>query len=105
MGNDWQDYLISKGIQDMSTPGYAPESNSIVESHFRLLLKSARTVFAEARGLPRKLWPIIMMACNHLLNLCPSEYCGNMTPYEIAFGKKPRIDHLRVLGCKAYLLL
>ena len=30
---------------------------------------------------------------------------SNKTPYEVAFGKKPSLQHLRVFGCRAYVMI
>lgn len=43
-----------------------------------------------------------MSSAVYLINRLPSVVIYNQTPYERLFGKKPNLNHLRVLGCLAY---
>ena len=41
----------------------------------------------------------------YLLNISPTSTVLNQTPYEAWMGKKPRVSHLKVLGCIAFALV
>ena len=41
----------------------------------------------------------------YLLNISSTKAVLNQTPYEAWMGKKPRVSHIKVLGCIAYALV
>ena len=83
-----------------TTPSYSPQSNGIAERMNRTLQDKARTMMLES-GLPGSLWGEILLTSCVLRNLTPSSSLS-VTPLEMWTGKKPSVEHLRVVGCKAY---
>ena len=55
-------------------------------------------------GLPGSLWGEIMLTSCVLRNLTPTSSLS-VTPLEMWSGKKPSVEHLRVVGCKAFCQL
>ena len=51
------------------------------------------------------LWPSAVAHANMLRNRLPLSGLGPYTPYELFYGKRPRVDQLRVFGCDCYKLL
>ena len=52
--------------------------------------------------LPVSFWGYALETACYILNNVPSKSV-NKTPYEIWTGCKPRLSHLRVWGCPAYV--
>ena len=54
-------------------------------------------------GLPGSLWGEILMTSCVLHNLTSTSYLSlSVTPLEMWNGKRPSVEHLRLIGCKAY---
>ena len=104
MGASFQAYLRAEGIQDQTTASHSPESNSISESHIRLLDHIAKSMLVQAQ-LPKIFWGEAMLTANYLYNRSPTQKLVNTTPHEALTGEEPRIDHLRVFGCKAFVFI
>ena len=52
--------------------------------------------------LPLSFWGYALEAASFNLNRAPSKSV-EMTPYELWFGKKPKLSFLKVWGCDAYV--
>jgi hypothetical protein len=61
-----------------------------------------RPIIEDAK-FPRELWEEIAMTVVYLKNLSPTAALDNITPHEAWYGTKPNLQHLRVLGCTAYV--
>ena len=92
-----------RGTDQQLTPFYYPESNGIAERMNRTLQDKARTMMIEAR-VPGSLWGEFLLAACVLRNLTVTSTL-DMTPLEKWSGKKPSVEHLRVLGSKTYCQL
>jgi len=51
-------------------------------------------------GMQKMFWPFAMDTAAHTRNMVPTKG-ESVTPYELFWGKKPDVGHLRVFGCKA----
>lgn len=56
--------------------------------------------------LKKELWGKAILTATYLLNLSPTNALSQKkTPYEIWHGKRPNINHLKIFGCTAYVLI
>jgi len=85
-------------------PANVPELHGLAERWNKTVIKMANAMLFSAR-LSHVLWPAAVAHANMLRNRLPVRGLGPYTPYEIFFGKRPRVDGLRVFGCDAYKLL
>lgn len=83
---------------------YTPQQNGSSERSGHTIVLKARALRVSA-NLPEGLWPEIVKAATYLHNRTPIKRHQWKTPFEMVHGKQPNIAHLRVYGCKAYLLL
>ena len=60
----------------------------------RCLLKSM--------GVPGQFWGEAVKTAAYLLNRSPTKSLNGKTPFEVWFGRKPNVRHLRTFGCTAY---
>lgn len=93
--------LKHHGIQHQKTIPYSPEQNGSAEREMRTIVESARTIL-HAKSLPIKLWAEAVNTSVYVLNLTGTSSIKGKTPYELWFGKVPKIDHLRIFGSVVY---
>eukprot|EP00798_Chlamydomonas_sp_ICE-L_P017571 gene17571-biopygen26537 len=69
---------------------------------FSTFHKTIDTVPADTIAELERYWAEMVKSANTLRNLSP--YAGSdQTPYEMFNGTKPNVDHLRIIGCMAYV--
>jgi hypothetical protein len=80
-----------------------PQQNGVVERNNRTLVEMARTILNEHKA-PRHFWTnAISIAC-YISNHIFLRSILNLTPFEIHFGRKTFISHLRHFDCKRFIL-
>ena len=97
------DFTNAKGIIHERTNTYSPRMNGVAERLNRTLLEGARTVLLDS-GLPKHLWAEICNTVAYVKNRFPQRKLGHKTPYELFNGKKPSVNHFRVIGSKCVVL-
>lgn len=103
--NDFLSFCRSEGIHVEFTNTATPQQNGVAERMNRTIEESITSMLTEAK-LPPSFWTYALSAYRHVHNRCPtSALPRNTTPFEAYKGKKPRIGHLRVFGCAAYVLI
>ena len=54
--------------------------------------------------LDKCFWAEAAMSAIYVKNRLPSPKIPTMTPFEIVYRSKPSVKHMRVFGCRAYIL-
>jgi transposase InsO family protein len=107
-GNEFKNTRVDElcddlGIKHQFSAKYTSQSNDIVERKNRTLIEMARSMLNEY-DVSEAFWAeAINTACYSSNRL----YCHpklELTPYELLNDRKPSIAHLRVFGCKCYIL-
>lgn len=88
-------------IEYERTAPHTPQSNGISERTNRVLIELTVSMLDRAR-LPKRYWGWALLHAVHLANITPSKATPGTTPFELAMGRKPTVDDLRVFGCPAY---
>ena len=83
------------------TPPGTPQRNGVSERRDRTLLDMVRSMMS-LTDLPLSFWGYAIETVAFTLNRAPSRSIET-TPYELWFGKKPKLSFLKVLGCDAYV--
>jgi hypothetical protein len=73
-----------------------------VEHHNAIVVGAARSLL-KARAMPDRFWGEVELTAVYLLNRSSTKSVSGATPYEVWFGGKPSIHHLRVFGCVVYV--
>ena len=97
-----QQFFRTKGIQMELTTKDTPQHNGIVERANRSVFELARSMLHDA-GMSTVFWGEAVMTAIRLLNLRPTLHEQHKTPFELWYGRKPSIKHLRVFGCDAFV--
>jgi len=103
LSKEFSDYLDAQGIRRRLTVPHSPEQNGIAERRNRTLIEAARCLLIQS-GLPQSFWAEAVSAANYVRNRCPSKSLNGKTPYEIWYGEKPNVRHLREFGAKVLVL-
>jgi hypothetical protein len=74
-----------------------------VEQKNRTLVEMARTMLDEHRT-PRHFWVDAISTACYISNQIFLRSILNLTPFELRFGRKPSVSHLRPFGCKCFVL-
>ena len=82
-------------------PPGTPQYNGVSEHHNRTLLDIVQSMMS-LTNLPLSFWGYALETAEFTLNRAPSKSVET-TPYELWFGKKPKLSFLKVWGCDAYV--
>ena len=102
MSKEFIDYLAECGIEVQKTTCNRPQQNGSAECASRIFDELLTAMLAES-GLPKTFWVECLAALIYVLNCCPTSTLPNSTPHEAFRGGKPKVGHLRVWGCVAYV--
>lgn len=92
-----------RGIVVKYTTPYNSSQNGRAEVSNNVVVVMARKLIL-AGQLLKTMWPEAVLAACYLLNRLPSRRLRGKSPLEVKHGCKPYVGHLRVYGCKAYVL-
>ncbi len=79
-----------------------PEQNGVAERLNRTLVEMVRSMLIDA-NLSHKFWAEALSTAAYLKNRSPSRGLERITPVEALTKRKPKVDHLRIFGCDAYV--
>jgi len=85
-----------------STPR-TPQQNGVVERKNKSLEELARKILSES-SLPKYFWADVVSVACYVMNWVLIRLILKKTPYELLNGRKPNIGHLKVFGCKCYIM-
>ncbi|KAI3435604.1 hypothetical protein D9Q98_001667 [Chlorella vulgaris] len=85
-----------------TTNRYTPEQNGAAERLNRTLIEKVRPMLAES-GLPKSMWAEAVVTASYIRNRSPVKG-RELTPWELFYGSKPDVSHLRTFGARAYAL-
>ena len=88
-------------IVSLLTPPGTPQCNGVSKRRNRTLLDMVRSMMYLS-DLPLLFWGYALETVAFTLNRAPSKSVET-TPYELWFGKKPKLSFLKVWGCDAYM--
>ena len=91
----------ARGIVSLLTPPGTPQHNGVSERHNRTLLDIVQSMMF-LTDLPLSFWGYALETAAFTLNRAPSKSVETM-PYELWFGKTPKLSFLKVWGCDAYV--
>lgn len=99
MNTEFENYLKKEGIIHQTTNPYCPEQNGTAERLNRTIIEKARCLLFEA-GLEKRFWAEAVNTACYLRNRSAVSNIPK-TPYEIFFGRKPDLSHIRIFGSTA----
>ena len=101
MSHVFATHLRKCGIVSQLTPPGTPQRNGVSEHRNRTLLDMVQSMMS-LTDLPLSFWDYTLEIAAFTLNRALSKFVET-TPYELWFGKKPKLSFLKVWGCDAYV--
>jgi len=89
-------------FHNFSTPR-TPQQNGVVERKNRSLEELARTMLSES-SLPKYFLADAVSTSCYVMNRVLIRSILKKTPYELFNGRKPNIRHLKLFGCRCFIL-
>ena len=94
MSYDFGFHFKQCGIVSQLKPPRTPQHNGVSERHNRTLLDIVQSMMS-LTDLPLSFWGYALETTTFTLNRAPSKSIET-TPYELWFGKKPKLSFLKV---------
>ena len=91
-------HLKQCGIVSQLMPPGTPQRNGVSKRRNHTLLYMVRSMMS-LTDLPLSFWGYALETTAFTLNRAPSKSV-DMTPYELWFGKKPKLSFLKILGMR-----
>jgi hypothetical protein len=95
---EFGNHLRQGGIVSQLTPPETPQRNGVSERRNRTLLDMVRSMMS-LTNLPLSFWGYALETAAFTLNRAPSKSVET-TPYELWFGKKPKLSFSESLGMR-----
>lgn len=95
---DFQSYLKQAGIIHQKSNCYTPEQNGLCERANRTVVEKAKCLLYDAK-LNKRFWAEAANTAVYLKNRSIASGLDK-TPYELWYGTKPNLSHLRLFGSK-----
>lgn len=102
LNKDIYNFIRQKGIELLPCPPYVHELNGVAERYNRSAMDIGRCLMREAK-IHRRFWPEVIKTAAYLKNRTIANTVENKTPYEIFFGIKPNVEHLKIYGSRVYV--
>jgi hypothetical protein len=96
-------FALSMVLISNFLPPDVPQWNGVVERMNCTLVEMARMVLDEHRT-PRRFWADAISTACYISNRIFLRSIVYLTLFELRFGRKPSVSHLRLFGCKCFIL-
>src|SRR5947207_3082635 len=96
-------YLKKEGIVHETTAPYSTEQNGVAERANRTIIERVKAIISEGK-LDKRLWMELTQSVVYLKNRSQTK-AVETTPYEMWYGVKPSLSHIRILGSAAHILV
>ncbi|KAG8490820.1 hypothetical protein CXB51_013997 [Gossypium anomalum] len=94
-------YLSLQGIVHRLACPYTSVQNGIVDRKYRQIFESSLSMLAHA-AMPLTYWHDVFSTAIYLINILPSHFLANISPYEKLFQVSPDYSYLRTFGCMCF---
>ncbi|GAB2297521.1 hypothetical protein Dimus_038476 [Dionaea muscipula] len=101
--SNFDDFCRKNGIDHNFSAPRTPQQNGVVERKNRTLEDMTRTMLLNS-GLSKSYWAEALNTACYILNRALVRPLLHKTPYELLKNKKPNLAHLRIFGCKYFVL-
>jgi hypothetical protein len=96
-------FCLEHDVDQQFSASRVPQQNVVVERKNRTLVEMARTMLDEHRT-PRCSWANAISTACYISNRIFLDSILYLTPFELRFGRRSSVSHLRPFGCKCFVL-
>jgi transposase InsO family protein len=97
-------FLKDNGIEILQSAPHTPQQNGRAERYMCTFMDKAESMRFDA-CLPESWWEFAIEYATHVCNRTPTRarHLNWSTLFQMLYNDIPRVDHLRVFGCGAYV--
>lgn len=99
---EFRNILLKEGISHRLIMPYTPEQNGSSERENRTIVETARAMMHAHKNIAQNLWAEMINTAAYILNRTAPTNVPETSPYELWYGRKPELKHLRVIGSICY---
>ena len=92
LSTEFVNWLTEKCIRHETTVAHTPQQNGVIERDHRTTGEAERSSILNMKNIPQELWAESYNCAVYTLNRTLSSTIS-ATPYELWFGRKPKLDH------------
>jgi transposase InsO family protein len=96
-------FYLEHGVDQQFFAPRVPQQNRVMEQKKHTLVEMARTMLDEHKT-PRRFWADAISTTCYISNRIFLRSILQLTPFELRFGHKPSVSHLKPFGCKCFVL-
>jgi hypothetical protein len=101
--SDYGTEFKNASLDQQFTTSRVPQQNGVMERKNCTLDEMARMMLDE-HGTPRRFWADAISTACYISNQIFLLFIMHLTPFDLRFGCKPSISHLRLFGRKCFVL-
>jgi hypothetical protein len=101
--NSFDQFCHEHDVDQQFSAPHVPQQNVFVEQKNCTLAEMARTML-DKNMTPRRFWADAISTACYISNQIFLRSILKLTPFELHFGRKPSVSHLRPFGCKCFIL-
>jgi hypothetical protein len=99
----FDEFCLEYGIDQQFSAPRVPQQNGVMEQKNHTIVEMARTMLDE-HMTPRHFWADTISTACYISNRIFLRSILHLTPFELRFGRKSFVSHLRPFGCKCFVL-
>jgi hypothetical protein len=99
----FDEFCLEHDIDQQFSALCVPQRNGVMERKNHTLVEMARTMLDEHRT-PRRFWADAINTACYVSNRIFLRSILHLTPFDLHFGHKPSVSHLRPFGCKCFIV-
>jgi hypothetical protein len=96
-------FCLEHGVDQQFSAPCVPQQNGVVKRKNSTVVEMARMMLDEHRT-PRRFWADAISTACYISNRIFLRSILHLTPFELHFGCKLSVSHLRPFGCKCFVL-
>ncbi|KAG6470352.1 hypothetical protein ZIOFF_071420 [Zingiber officinale] len=100
--NEFSSFCCENDIKRELSCAETPQQNGAAERKIRHLTETCKS-WLHAKNLSKAFWVEGMMCAANVINRLPQSPTNKKSPYELMFGKKPNVKHMRVFDSICYV--
>jgi hypothetical protein len=96
-------FCLEHGVDQQFSAPRVPQQNELMERKNHTLIKMGRTMLDEHRT-PKRFWADTISTTCYISNRIFLHSILHLTPFELHFGRKSSVSHLRPFRCRCFIL-
>ncbi|SOV09676.1 uncharacterized protein UDID_19281 [Ustilago sp. UG-2017a] len=100
----FRDLCLSTGVKTTASPTQQHTDNAFAEREIQTIQKIARSLLYSS-NMDKLWWPHAISQATFIHNRLAGTTCRSIMLFELFYGKRPKLCHIRCFGCMVYMVL